>query len=139
MRDYLHRTTAQIALPFGYTLTASGVLVSSIGHWPAPGLWEAWLFCAGAIVAHVAMSLLARIRFRPRDRQASLLINVVPLVAVPVAVLGSEWLQSPPVGYLVAGLLASGGYILGATLSTAAGGWLREWAGRSRGRESRPG
>jgi len=132
VRDHLQRMTAQIAVPFGFTLTISGVIISSAARWHSPGMWDAWLFVAGAFCAHLVLTLVARVRTRPADGQSPLLINVVPLIAVPLAVGGSEWIESRELGYLAAGFLGCGLYVAGVAVSAAV--WTR-FAGRRRPRE----
>jgi hypothetical protein len=118
--DLVARLNAQLAIPLGFTLTASAVFVASISRWSQPDALAAWLFCAGGIAVHgVLVVALPTPRSPSGLAGGSLFVNVVPLAAIPFATLCSEWIDEPRIGYPLSGALAVLAYIGGLGLYLA--------------------
>jgi hypothetical protein len=109
------RVSAQLVIPMGFTLTVSGVFVASLSRWPQPDFVAVWLFGGGAIAAHSVMvfAFRKRIPSAPRSWEGTLIVNVVPLVAIPLAVAGSEWITDPRFGFFASGALTVAIYVTG--------------------------
>ena len=120
MPDFVARVSGLLAIPMGFTLTVSAVLVASISRWSQSDALGAWLFCAGGLAAHAGIVLALRTRRRPPGViGTSPFINVVPLAAIPAATLLSGWIDEPRIDYSVSGALAVFSYIGGLGLYLA--------------------
>lgn len=117
----MRRVTGQLVVPMGFTLTASGVVVASLARWPQADFVAVWLFSVGAVGAHAALVLAFRVRpsagrplaLAPRSWEGALVVNAVPVIAIPLAVLGSQWIDDARLGFLLGGALAVALYIAG--------------------------
>ncbi|MEO8745076.1 MAG: hypothetical protein ABI334_09620 [Candidatus Dormiibacterota bacterium] len=114
--SFLVRSLVTLVIPQGYTLSIAGTFAVAVHRYGFPADPEALGFVAAAVAAFVALAVIARrglsgsIVALPTGLLA--LINVVPVVVV-LAVAGVIVLvKSPSVGFLLAGFIGAGGYVL---------------------------
>jgi hypothetical protein len=114
--SFLVRSLVTLVIPQGYTLSIAGSFAVAVHRYGFPYDLNAWGFVAGAVVAFVALAIIARgalgggIAALPMGLRAT--INVVPLVVVLLVAGLVALLESPSVGFPVAGFAGAGGYVV---------------------------
>jgi hypothetical protein len=106
----------QIVIPQGFTLSITGTIAIMNGHRVQAGPIAIWLFILGAGAGYSAAALVggAHRRFassRPQPITGVPVLNVVPVIVVPVAVAAAWWIPDPRVAFAAAGFVATAGYV----------------------------
>jgi hypothetical protein len=106
----------QIVIPQGFTLSITGTIAIMNGHRCQAGAMAIWLFIlgAGAGYSTVALASSAHRRSsaaRPQPITGLPVLNVVPVIVVPVAVAAAWWIPDPRVAFAAAGFVAAAGYV----------------------------
>ncbi|MCW2759714.1 MAG: hypothetical protein JWO46_3460 [Nocardioidaceae bacterium] len=110
-----------LAVPHGFTLSAGGALAIMVERDPDPGPVALWLFVVAASIGFCLITVVSgahRSRpARPVAISGLALLNLTPVVVVPVAVLAGWWIASPALAFPVVGLVTVVGYLV--SLATA--------------------
>lgn len=133
-RRSLALTVAAMDLPFGYTLTiwSSGAL--AVAHYGVPRVGEILAFLLGGLAAYLAATWIAVAHFgtvTPARIRRSSSLNVFSILAAIVVSGLTGAIQTPLVGYFIAGFSGTAIYLLG--ISTF--NWLLARSDQMRGRE----
>lgn len=106
-----------LGAPQGFTLSVAGTLAAVVGQRGMPGPWPAWLFVTGAGLGYCAVLLAAGAHHeraaRPtRGLRGGAVFNLLPVVVVPAAVLGTAWIAAATVAFFLAGAIAVTSYVV---------------------------
>lgn len=128
MRHSLRGITHMIAVPQGFTLSIAGTLTITIGERGFPGAVGVWLFIAGAGAGFAAVTVLSGAHREPVNRPLSVsglsLVNLSPILVVPLAAAAAWWIPDDAIAMAVAGTAAAVLYVwLTAATMTAVHFW----------------
>jgi hypothetical protein len=106
----------QIVIPQGFTLSITGTIAIMNGHRFQAGPIAIWLFILGAGAGYSTAALAAGAHrrsasSRPQPITGLPVLNVVPVIVVPVAVAAAWWIPDPGVAFAAAGFVATAGYV----------------------------
>ena len=112
----LRDLTSALVVPQGFTLSIAGTLAGTIGQRGIPHIFDVWMFVVGAGLSFCVLAILSgntrgSARPRPLSISGKATLNLVPIAVMPGAVVGAGFIPNPSVGFLVAGVLASGLYV----------------------------
>jgi hypothetical protein len=106
----------QIVIPQGFTLSITGTIAIMNGHRCHAGPIAIWLFILGAGVGYSIAALVSGAHRRSASSRLQPVtglpvLNVVPLLVVPVAVGAAWWIPDSRVAFAAAGFVATLGYV----------------------------
>jgi hypothetical protein len=105
----------QLVVPHGFTLTTAGTLAILLQIHPRPGMIAIFLFIIGAAVGFCSIAVVSG---APRDTKpvkaagGPQLMNVTPVLVVPLVISVVAWTPEPHLTFPVAGLLTTWIYVL---------------------------
>ncbi len=115
-RDALIGLSHMLAMPQGFTLSVAGTVAIMIGHRGFPGPLAVWLFVVGAAGAFSAIAVVVGAHLEPSNNPVTVvglaLLNVTPVVIVPLACLIAWWIPGDAAAFAVAGAATSGLYVV---------------------------
>lgn len=123
-REGLTGLIQTLSIPYGFTLSIAGTVAITLGHTGNPGPLPLWLFVVGGAMGFCFLVLASRAH-RPQQpgpvtARGLALLNVMPVLTVPVGVGVSWWISNDYLAYAMAGLVTVPTYLLlVATLLTA--------------------
>ncbi len=101
-----------LTLPHGFTLSVAGTGTVMLGEHGYPGIVTVWLFVTGGSASFILLAVGCRDVRSPPVAAPEVFYNVVPIVVVGLAGAWAEWGWAGGPGFVVAGVLAVGGYIV---------------------------
>ncbi len=109
--------THMLVVPQGFSLSVTGVFAITVGHRGFPGPVAIWLFIVGAGLGFCSVTWASGAHRETSTRPVSIvgmaMMNLLPVAMVPAACGASWWISDKPACFLVAGVCASGFYLVG--------------------------
>lgn len=110
-RGAVRMVATTLIVPQGFTLSIAGTLAATINHRGRAELLDVWLFLVGAGFVFCLLALVSGCTSRTADSRGGpisgvAVVNVVPVAAMPAAVVGAAWIPADGPGFLTAGALA---------------------------------
>lgn len=109
-------TIGQLSVPYGFTMTVAGSLAVLIGRRGYPGFLGVWLFVVGGSLAYCILAVVSRAHIgagpAPAPRRRRAVVNLAPVVALPVDDVAVRWVENDHLAFGLAGWVAVLAYVL---------------------------
>lgn len=124
-----------LAVPYGFTLTGAGAILSTAARFGAPSQLNVWCFAVAVVATHTVLSLLAQwlLRSAPAAWTAfwtalgpsRVRINLAPMVTIPLCAGVANATPTATIAYPAVGIVCTASYVGLLCLGGALGNWAR--------------